>query len=288
MINSIKEITKCVELMDKQLRNDLFVKNGFIQEKKLWKNTYIKHQIDKRNEDGTFTINDHIRAMVYSMLSSGIVWERVEKGIDILTGRINPIDDIFHNYDVDYILQCNPDQLADEIKNLGCASQSTRKQMKAIVSKNINKLISYEKEFGSIDSYYKKFIEQDNTLKLLVKQLADSKSENKFDEMAEALIAEYLKNVGYDIAKPDRHIRRILGSKILGCSEYEEVPVNEAFDIVAEIAQEMNKPVAEVDYILWSYCANGYGEICTKDNPKCFICVAKQYCNKKEISNNGI
>ncbi len=31
MINSIKEITKCVELMDKQLRNDLFVKNGFKQ-----------------------------------------------------------------------------------------------------------------------------------------------------------------------------------------------------------------------------------------------------------------
>ena len=280
MINSIKEITKCVELMDKQLRNDLFVKNGVVQEKKLWENTYIKHQIDKRNNGGNFSINDHIRAMVYSLLSSGIVWERVEKGIDIKTGRINPIDDIFHNYDVDYILKCNPDRLADEIKNLGCASQSTRKQMKAIVSKNIYKLISYEKEFGSIDSYYKKFIEQDNTLKTLVKQLADSKSENKFDEMAEALIAEYLKNVGHDIAKPDRHIRRILGSKILDCSEYEEVPVNEAFDIVAEIAQEMNKPVAEVDYILWSYCANGYGEICTSKNPKCDKCVAIDICKK--------
>lgn len=208
------------------------------------------------------------------------MWERVEKGIDIKTGRINPIDDIFHNYDVDYILKCNPDQLADEIKNLGCASQSTRKQMKAIVSKNIYKLISYEKEFGSIDSYCKKFIEQDNTLKTLVKQLADSKSENKFDEMAEALIAEYLKNVGYDIAKPDRHIRRILGSKILGCSEYEEVPVNEAFDIVAEIAREMQKSVAEVDYILWSYCANGYGEICTSKNPKCDKCVAREFCKQ--------
>ena len=114
----------------------------------------------------------------------------------------------------------------------------------------------------------------------MVKQLADSKSENKFDEMAEALIAEYLKNVGYDIAKPDRHIRRILGSKILGCSEYEEVPVNEAFDIVAEIAREMNKPVAEVDYILWSYCANGYGEICTSKNPKCDKCVAIDICKK--------
>lgn len=280
MSRNICEIAEIVVQMDKQLRNDLFYKNDVIQEKKLWENTYIKHQIDKRNNGGIFTINDHIRALVYSMLSSGIVWKRVEKGIDIKTGRIKPIDDIFHNYDVDYILQCNPDQLADEIKNLGCASQSTRKQMKALVSQNIYKLIKYEKEYGSIDSYYRKFIEQDKTLKILVEQLADSKSENKFEEMAEALVAEYLKNVGYDIAKPDRHIRRILGSKILGCSEYEEVPVYEAFDIVAEIAQEINKPVAEVDYILWSYCANGYGEICTSKNPKCDKCVAKSVCNK--------
>lgn len=280
MARNICEIAEFVVQMDKQLRNDLFVKNGVLQEKKLWENTYIKHQLNKRNEGGTFTKNDHIRAMVYSMLSSGIVWERVEKDIDIKTGRIKPIDDIFHNYDVDYILHCNPDQLADEIKNLCCASQSTRKQMKALVSQNIYKLIKYEKEYGSIDSYYKKFIEQDKTLKILVEQLADSKSENKFEEMAEALVAEYLKNVGYDIAKPDRHIRRILGSKILGCSEYEEVPVYEAFDIVAEIAQEINKPVAEVDYILWSYCANGYGEICTSKNPKCDKCVAKSVCKK--------
>ncbi len=280
MARKISEIAEIIVQMDKQLRNDLFVKNDVLQEKKLWENTYIKHQLNKRNEGGTFTINDHIRAMVYSMLSSGIVWERVEKDIDIKTGRIKPIDDIFHNYDVDYILQCNSNQLADEIKNLGCASQSTRKQMKALVSQNIYKLIKYEKEYGSIDSYYKKFIEQDKTLKILVKQLADSKSENKFEEMAEALDAEYLKNVGYDIAKPDRHIRRILGSKILGCSEYEEVPIYEAFDIVAEIAQEINKPVAEVDYILWSYCANGYGEICTSKNPKCDKCGAKSVCKK--------
>lgn len=278
MINNIKEVAKIVELMDRNLRNDLFIKNGVLQEKKLWENTHIKHQIDRRNNGDSFSINDHIRAMVYSMLSSGIKWERVEKGIDIKTGRIIPIDNIFHNYDINYLLQCAPDILAEEIKNLGCASQSTRKQMKALVSKNITKLISLEQEYGSIDSYYQKFIDKDNTLKTLVKQLADPQSEDKLAEMAEALIAEYLKNVGYDIAKPDRHIRRILGSKILGCSECEEVPVYEAFDIVTEIAQEMNKPVAEVDYIIWSYCADGYGEICTSKNPKCDKCVAKKSC----------
>lgn len=278
MSKSIKSAAETVPRMDEQLRNDLFIKDGVLQEKKLWENTHIKHQIDRWNNGESFSINDHIRAMVYAMLSSGIKWERVERGIDIKTGRIVPIDDIFHNYDIDYLLQCDPDILADEIKNLGCAGQSTRKQMKALVSQNITKLISLEQEYGSIDSYYQKFIDKDITLKTLVKQLADPQSEDKLAEMAEALVAEYLKNVGCDIAKPDRHIRRILGSKILGCSECEEVPVYEAFDIVTKIAQEMNRSVAEVDYILWSYCADGYGEICTLKNPKCDKCVAKKSC----------
>lgn len=272
MSKSIKSAAETVLRMDEQLRNDLFIKDGVLQEKKLWENTHIKHQIDRRTNGERFSVNDHIRAMVYSMLSSGTKWERVEKGIDIKTGRIISIDEIFHKYDIDYLLQCDPDILADEIKNLGCAGQSTRKQMKALVSQNITKLISLEQEYGSIDSYYQKFIDKDTTLKTLVKQLADPESKDKFDEMAEALVAEYLKNVGYDIANPSRHIKRTLGSKILGCSN------DEAFDTVAEIAREMNKPVAEVDYILWSYCADGYGEICTSKNPKCDKCVTKKFC----------
>lgn len=281
MKKSIKSAAETVLQMDEQLRNDLFIKNGVLQEKKLWENTHIKHQIDRRNNGERFSVNDHIRAMVYSMLSSGIKWERVERGIDIKTGRIVPIDDIFNNYDVEYLLNCDSDKLANSIRDFGCSSQSTWKQMKALISKNITKLISLEQEYGNIDFYYQKFIDKDNTLKTLVKQLADPQSEDKLAEMAEALVAEYLKNVGYDIAKPDRHIRRILGSKILGCSEYEEVPVYEAFDIVAEIAQEMNKPVAEVDYTLWSYCANGYGEICTVSKPECDKCVASYGCKNR-------
>lgn len=281
MINNIKEVAKIVELMDRNLRNDLFIKNGVLQEKKLWENTHIKHQIDRRNNGESFSINDHVRAMVYSMLSSGIKWERVEKGIDIKTGRINPIDDIFHNYDVEYLLNCDSDKLANAIRDFGCSSQSTWKQMKALISKNITKLINLEQEYGNIDFFYQKFIDKDTPLKTLVKQLADPQSEDKLAEMAEALVAEYLKNVGYDIAKPDRHIRRILGSKILDCSQCEEVPVYEAFDIVTEIAQEMNKPIAEVDYILWSYCADGYGEICTVSKPKCDKCVASYGCKNR-------
>lgn len=86
MSRNICEIADIVIQMDEQLRSDLLIKDGVIQEKKLWDNTYIKHQLDKRNSGGNFTLTDHIRAMVYSMLSSGTRWERIEKGIDIETG----------------------------------------------------------------------------------------------------------------------------------------------------------------------------------------------------------
>lgn len=288
-MKNIFETAKAVEQMDKHLREDLFTQNGKIQEKKLWENTYIKHQLDRRKQGDKFSISDHIRAMVYSMLSSGISWSRVESGIDIKTGKISPIDEIFHNYDPDFLLKCNPDELAEKIRELGCASQSTRKQMKALIYTNIPKILKLQENYNCVDAFYKKLIDIDSSLKTLVLLLSSADSKYKFSEMGEALVAEYLKNVGYNIAKPDRHITRILGSKHLACSEYETVPVYEAIDIVAEVANILNKPAAEIDYILWSYCANGYGEVCTSIKPKCAICTIKKYCKKKmEVVNNGI
>lgn len=267
-----------VNLMDNHLRTDLLIKDGKLQEKKLWENTYIKHQIDKREKDEVFTVSDHIRGMVYAMLSSGIAWERVESEIDLATGQIQPIDEIFHDYDVNYILKCDPNDLANKINEIGCSGQSTWKQMQALITVNIPKMIKFAEEYGSIDNYYQTFINEDRTVKSLVKALSYHDRKDKMSELGEALTAEYLRNVGYNISKPDRHIRRILGSKYLACFDKEIVPIFKAFDIIAEIAEHSHRPVAEVDYILWSYCAKGYGEICTKNTPKCDICVAKGYC----------
>lgn len=281
MLNqSIYTAAQAVKQMDIHMRQVFLTKNGHSQEKKLWENTFIKHQIDKRNSNYTFSLNDHIRAMVYSLLSSSVVWDRIENQIDLETGKILSVDEIFHQYDVDYLMTCDPDKLRDEIKELHCASFSTLKQMTALINVNIKKLLDIEKQYGNIDTYYQMFIDKDNSMKTLIKQLSNPTSKDKFVQMSEALNAEYLKNVGYDIAKPDRHIKRILGSKILGCSEHEEALTYESFDIVADIASVLNESKAKVDYILWSYCANKFGEICTKETPKCEKCVVKEICNK--------
>lgn len=278
MINKItQEKAKIIDAIEHHLRNNLLHNDT----NKLWENTYIKRQIDKRKEKNLFSVNEHICAMVYSMLSSGVSWNRIAASADIATGRIKTVDEIFCNYAPQQLLKCTPEQLRDSLKEIHCASQYTLKQMKALISVNIPKLLMIEQEYGMIDNYYDNFIKNDNTLIALVKALSDVGSGDKMRQMGIALVCEYLRNVGYDIPKPDRHIRRILGSDTLAFSSNPTATPYEVFDIISKLAVELNKSAAEIDYILWSYCAKDYGEICTAANPKCEVCKCQKYCNKK-------
>lgn len=280
-------IYEVIEQMDKHLRTDRLKKDGVIQSEKLWENTYIRHQIDKRRDGGSFSVSEHIRAMVYAMLSSGIQWDRVAKDTDPDTRRIVPIDKAFFSYDADQILGHTPEQLRDGVKEIHCATPSTKKQMDALCSVNIPRLRDIEKQYGSVDAYYQELIKYDKSLKTLVVQLSMAGSIDKMEQMDVALVCEYLRNIGHDLPKPDRHIRRILGRDYLAFSDKKEVKPFEAFDIVVELAEKLGKSVAETDYILWAYCAKGFGGVCTKQDPECGGCVAKKYCKHDKKSVDG-
>lgn len=61
---TIRVTATAVQRMDEHLRNSLLQKDGQTQLDKLWENTYIKRQIDRRQAGGEFSTSDHIRAMV--------------------------------------------------------------------------------------------------------------------------------------------------------------------------------------------------------------------------------
>ena len=248
-----------------------------------WENTYIQRQIEKRQNGCSFSISDHIRGMVYAMLSSGISWVRVEQYINPETRQLTKIDEIFLDYDPRHLLQTNPSDLHQKVLELKSGSVQTGKQMEALIHTNIPKLLQIEAKYGSIDAYDQDLIQKDPSMKSLVAALASAGRTYKMVQMAEALVCEYLRNVGYDLPKPDRHICRILGGSALGCSEKEKVPVYDAMDIVVQLAEELQKPCAEVDYILWSYCATGFGKVCTKQYYHCGGCSAAQYCKRGQV-----
>lgn len=268
--------------MEEQLKNNILKDAPY----KWWDNNFIKMQIEKRNKGETFTLKDHIRAMVYSMLSSGSSWDRISMDTDPDTKCIIPVDKVFFDYNTEQLLSQTPDGLKEAVKNIGCGTLSTRKQMEALLTANIPKLLKLEREYGIIDIYYQKFIELDSTLKTLVTALSSLESKDKLVQMDIALVCEYLRNVGYDIPKPDRHLCRILGSDYLAFSNEQTVPHFEVFDIIRKLAEMTRKCNAELDYILWSYCADGYGEICTKKNAKCAECSATEYCMKIKTRGN--
>jgi len=70
-MKNIEAAANAVQRMDAHLRTALLVKDGTIPTQKLWENTYIKKQIDRRKSGGAFTLKDHVRGMVYSMITSG-------------------------------------------------------------------------------------------------------------------------------------------------------------------------------------------------------------------------
>ena len=223
--------------------------------------------------------------MVYSMLSSGITWDDTKKAVSLNLGHVPEIDQIFCQYDPDLLQAKTPETLTDEIKRLNYAGQNTKRQMDGLIHTNLKKMVLLEQRYGTIDSYYHLRIRQDPSMKLLIRALSHKDSHDKYIKMSEVLTAEYLRNIGYDLARPDQHIRQILGSYHLGCSEHFTAAIYETLDLIRNIAENMNKSAAEVHYILWSYCAKGYGEICTSKSPKCCMCATKKICkNKKYVS----
>jgi len=219
-------------------------------------------QAKKRKEGETFPIQKHIRALIYAQLSNQRPWKQIVK-------NSNNIDAIFHNYDLEYLKQTDPDIFTSKLKQIKCGNRQIQKQMLSL-KENISTLEKIEAKYGSIDNYYNS---QDTSL--LVIELSSGRY--KMKQMGRPLISEYLKTMGIDIIKPDVHVCRILGR--LGYTDHSPAQINEAFEVCNEIAQEYNICNIEVDSILWQYCANGYFEQCI-DKPNCSNCFVENCINK--------
>ena len=222
-----------------------------------------KRRIDVAN--GTkISLEEHIKAMVYSLLSDQRVWND-------LVPHMSQIDNnIFAKYDVSILKNKKPDDLVKEITEIKCGNMKIRKQMKDLKN-NIEQLEQIErKEVGGIDGYYRS---PDKVA--LVKSL--SEGHYKLNWMGVALVCEYLKGVGVNTIKPDSLLMRLLNR--LGYAK-KATDCWEAIRICEDIAQEYGLSMPMVDTILWQYCARGKFEVCT-DDPKCALCGVKNCPSRK-------
>lgn len=256
--------------MDKQV---LIILNEYLTKRNLVDFENETNAVIDRQRGKIFTFEDHLRGLIYSLLTNQRKWADV-------VPKLPQIDKLFFYYNADKILENDGSYFEDGIRKLKCGNISIKKQMEGL-HYNISILKKIEKQYGSLDAYVTSKAPED-----IVRELSSS-STYKIKGLGNALAWEYLRNVGIDGAKPDTHLKRFMGSERMGVSRHPDASENEVLREVERLSKETGYSKFQIDYIIWCYCADGFGEICTI-NPKCSKCVVKNYCNMGTPQNLNI
>lgn len=231
----------------------------------------ILNAVRLREQGHSFSFAEHVKALIFAQLSSNTSWAKFDLNKQY-------IESLFFNFDIEKIKNTNPSYFSNGLKQKKLGHLTIDEQMKSL-KYNINVLEKISNRYSSLD----KFIFSDEPKKAVI-QLGSQNGKYKLQQVGIPLACEYIRNVGIDIVKPDRHIRRILGPSYLQVipTDIDTEDVNLGLiDICSDIARIVNLKPVEIDYLLWNYCATDYGAICTKDNPKCSACILRNYCAYK-------
>ena len=181
-----------------------------------------ENEIDRRCKGKKYSLTDHVRAMIYSMISNQKEWSKI-------VPKLQQIDELFFNYEVNKIKEKPGEYFSDGIFSLSCGSRSTAAQMK-VLHHNIAVFERIIKEYGSLDA----FVTSAPAYKI-VELLSSYNSPYKLKQIGVPLAWEYLRNVGIDGAKPDTHLKRFMGAGRLGVSQSDVATDKEVFDEVERL-----------------------------------------------------
>lgn len=224
----------------------------------------MKQKIKSREDGHKFTLQEHIKGMIYAMLSNQTKWKHIEE-------HLKEINKIFFDYDSTLLKHCDCDRLATSLFELKCGNISTKRQIYAIPY-NIQQMEMIEKEFGDMDA----FVIFDAP-EQIVRKLSSNTSKYKLKMMGEALVWEYLRNVGIDGAKPDVHLKRFFSGERMGKENHSPASNEEVIHDIKQLSKKTGLTMVEIDNYIWSYCADGYGSICTAQ-PHCHLCCIQECC----------
>ena len=253
--------------MEKDYKKMFLILDNYLKDRVQDIDISILEAVEARKNGKVFSFKEHLKGFIYAQLSALVSWKRIKD-------NQQELNIVFCGFEKDKLKEKAPEELIDEIRALKCYSPyTTKKQMNALKS-NIETFEKIEQEYSSLD----KFITH-STPSNIIKLLADSNSTYKLKYAGVAIICEYVRNVGIDIIKPDVHIKRIAAADRLKL-----VTAKSDYKIIEEfrkLSNEIGMSQVKMDYLLWNYCAKGYGEICTA-TPKCDECVIKEYCKEEK------
>jgi hypothetical protein len=160
---------------------------------------------EKRRRGVPFTDNEVFEALLKSMLSNSTDWRRVERVFSDLPALFSDysLADYAHKDEV-YVI----DILIPKLAKLRVGSNTLKNDLKRLLV-TAKAILAYSSIYGAADKYFDAAIENAKGDLILATALLGTEGSNfKIKGMGIPLAAEAMKNLGYEVAKPDRHICR--------------------------------------------------------------------------------
>ena len=164
--------------------------------------------VENRENGKLWADNEIFEGVVKSILSANTDWAKIERVLPELRS-------VFHDFDLKYYTSLSTFDVENTIHQWFVVrtanSQSLKSNLVRLVETS-KELIRYSQEDGCLNNFFNALLKaNDSDPKLLALQFGSTSSKYKLSGMGIALAAETLRNIGFDIAKPDRHINRALG-----------------------------------------------------------------------------
>jgi DNA-3-methyladenine glycosylase I len=243
------------------------IEDTLVKESKVSRQVFDNHFLKFKNLDyKKMSDNDIYWIIVCVTFYSGMRAKTV-------TDKIDNIHNWFHDYKSVARYQMKELKLINEDKGL----IHHHGKINACIS-NAKLFEEIINEFGSFRKYIESFGDISN--KRNIEQLKGSLKEFSF--LGEITVNHFLTDLGFNVIKPDRVLRRIFFR--LGLINDEE-NIFHAIEIGRKFAEETKLPIRYIDIIFVTYGQVGAkaelglnNGICLEKNPNCKICGVSTYC----------
>ena len=220
--------------------------------------------VNSRKKGKKYSFEEHLKALILALLSNHR-W-----GDNNIRENMEAIDEIFHNYNKNYLKVVDPSILVEKLRKIHCTNPMINNQMKAL-SKNIMVLEKIEKDYGSLDKFVS--IETPNDIANMFND-----GIYKLTQVGRAFAYDYLKRVGVNTCKNSSGLQRLFGSHRLGIVENANATEQQVLNIIKKIAILNNCDEIIVESIIQQFCLLRSANICG-EHPKCERCKIRKYCN---------
>ncbi|MCY3699120.1 MAG: hypothetical protein OXH46_05685 [Gemmatimonadetes bacterium] len=221
--------------------------------------------VRQRSEEGrTWSDNETFEALLMSVLSNNTDWAKIE-------GIRTELSDVFSGFDLEWYAGLSEDDISGRIvpwfQERRAGSMVLKHSLVHLIG-TADKLYEYSRPDRPAESYFTSLVQRlKNDPKRVALRLGTHGDEYKLPAFGVPLAAEALKNLGFDVAKPDRHLNRAVAA--FGLIEVGAWPNRDrrgtphpnrrlfidAMAATQEIAAAADVPVALVDNAIWLLCA---------------------------------